>query len=102
MTVCFYRDVRTCRALVLAWGQGYTYSLCPFKEVKQDKHSLGKWKSWGSAQGKDRHRSMLFDGGSRCHNKKKRCAYFSRVGVCGRACIALHCIACVRAAFETA
>lgn len=62
-------------------AQGYLYSLCPFKEVKQDKHSLGRWKGWGAKGGAlgGGYQSMLFDGGSRCHNNKQRC-------VCVRGC----------------
>ena len=48
------------------------YSLCPFKEAKQDRHSLGKWKAWSPRRGRNDDRVMLFDGGSRCHNKKQR------------------------------
>ncbi|CAM9476068.1 unnamed protein product [Ectocarpus sp. 13 AM-2016] len=55
---------------------GYLYSLCPFKEAKQDKHSLGRWRGWGTRgrdrPGRGRNRVMLFDGGSRCHNNKQR------------------------------
>ncbi|CAN0053134.1 unnamed protein product, partial [Sphacelaria rigidula] len=51
---------------------GYLYSLCPFDEAKQDRFSLGKWKGWGAKEGKDEHPSMVFEGGSRCHNKQKR------------------------------
>ncbi|CAM9201641.1 unnamed protein product [Ectocarpus sp. 6 AP-2014] len=55
---------------------GYLYSLCTFKEAKQDKHSLGRWRGWGPGgrgrAGRGRDRVMLFDGGSRCHNNKQR------------------------------
>ncbi|CAB1098854.1 unnamed protein product [Ectocarpus sp. CCAP 1310/34] len=56
---------------------GYLYSLCPFKDAKQDKHSLGRWRGWGTGgrglPGRGRNRVMLFDGGSRCHNKQRSC-----------------------------
>eukprot|EP00904_Undaria_pinnatifida_P001405 jgi/Undpi1/11265/HiC_scaffold_30.g13563.m1 len=44
-------------------------------DVKQDRHSLGKWRRWGPGDGGGGggRRSMLYDGGSRCHNSKLRC-----------------------------
>ncbi len=71
-----------CRNRMRARNQGYRYSLCPFKDAKQDKHSLGRWRGWAGPERAgpgDAHRSMLFDGGSRCHNKKQRCVASSGV-----------------------
>lgn len=55
--------------------QGYLYSLCPFKEAKQDRHILGRWRGWERAEPGGRRPGaamMVFDGGSRCHNGKLR------------------------------
>lgn len=59
-------------------AQGYLYSLCPFKEAKQDRSSLGRWQGWerrepGGAPAAMLSMMMLFDGGSRCHTGKRRC-----------------------------
>eukprot|EP00752_Nemacystus_decipiens_P005261 g4773.t1 len=52
---------------------GYLYSLCPFKEVKQDRNSLGRWRGWERTKSGGRAAMvMAFDRGSRCHNGKQR------------------------------
>eukprot|EP00903_Cladosiphon_okamuranus_P009097 g8695.t1 len=52
---------------------GYLYRLCPFKEAKQDRNSLGRWRGWQRAEPGGRQAAMmLFDGGSRCHNGELR------------------------------
>lgn len=72
-------------AVPVSRAQGYLYKLCPFKDAKQDQHSLGRWKGWRpnpdvggitstARTGGHRRLKMLFDGGGRCHNKKQRCA----------------------------
>jgi protein kinase C substrate 80K-H len=48
---------------------GYTWELCPLKQMKQDATSLGKFKQWDN-----NYSTMVFEGGQRCWNGPERSA----------------------------
>ncbi|KAH9113821.1 hypothetical protein LEN26_007242 [Aphanomyces euteiches] len=64
---------KCCRILkdqcISAKFEKYTYKVCPFNKVSQDRTSLGTWKRWESSS------TMVFEDGDRCWNGPSRSAH---------------------------